>query len=860
MATFWRYLLTRATLICSLGFIGIPLIVALLVSIAQIATYGVSWKLLVFIALMFIGYRFAVGNRHNNSAQWERSWGIAALITAAFFLFSNQLIARGLAVGIWDADGEMLPFQVVVSDFARAGQLIHWDPWSDGGIPLASDPSVGAYSPVNLTVGLITGGTSAGFRTYWLFVWALGGFGMLMVTRQLKGPAWAGALVAIGFLFSGGYTGNAEHTSCVVAFSFLPIVIWRLDVGLVTGKLRPAVEAGALWGLSALSGYPALTITNGFFCVLWAVGRMAFPATDHTEPSSVREVQAATQSTIRARFSFLVATLAILVIVGLAVLSPTYHAFFAEGVGTTGRSKPLPREVVISSNALHPGALSTLASPYLAALKAANQIEGDGQLWRGTDLSMCSIYSGAVVTVFAVFSIISRPKDRWRWWLVILGVLSIACAVGSFLPLRGWMYDWIYPTRFFRHPALFGSYAVFTISILSILGIRDLHVEIGEDDSTCMFRRFQRTALACSTVSLATFLAVISYLGAQRSMGLSKALLVWLLVSGTWVAVLGLALIFGDRSNAPAFKHVPTFLLLLTAGDAILTYEVSKGYMISTDPAAVSRWASLDSRHSSILNLTANGLNRDASPCTSTGIPAERPQSDLDSVVECPWSDQLITKIPVLESYSSLSNPFLRRIAHSPILRDMAIGKERTWFSTESMEVPVTNKWFEALKRRAQMLQAAPLVIHSRSGLIHQNDDSDALPNYPDYMRLESLSPCRPISIRLREYTPLELYFETNCPADGWLLITDRWGPSWQAEVNGVPTDVLGANFVFRAVRVHAGENIVRFTYHPSLFPWLLILSWTTLGATVVIAITSAIRLRKKRQIVPTQQSQRRSE
>jgi len=859
MATFWRYLLTRATLICSLGFIGLPLIVALLVSIAQTATYGVSWKLLAFIALTLSGYLFVDRNRHNNPVQWARSWGMAALITAAFFLFSNQLIARGLAVGIWDADGEMFPFQVLVSDFARAGQLIHWDPWSDGGIPLASDPSVGAYSPVNLTVGLITGGTSAGFRIYWLSVWALGGFGMLMVARQLKAPAWAGALVAIGFLFSGGYTGNAEHTSCIVAFSFLPIVIWRLDVALVTGALRPAAEAGAIWGLSALSGYPALTITNGFFCVLWAVGRLAFRATS-PDPSFDRDIQAATRSTIRSRFGLLITTLAIFVIVGLAVLSPTYHAFFAEGVGTTGRSKPLPREVVVSSNPLHPGALSTLASPYLAALKAANQIEGDGQLWRGTDLSMCSIYSGAAVTIFAVFSIISRPGDRWRWWLVILGALSIACAVGGFLPLRGWMYDWIYPTRFFRHPALFGSYAVFTISVLSILGIRDLQVEIGEADDTCVWRRFQRTALACAMMALATFLAVISYLGAQRSMSLSKALLVWLLVSGTWLAVLGLALIFGDRSNAPPFKHVPTLLLLLTAGDAILTYEVSKGHMISTDPAAVSRWNSLDSRHSSILNLTANGLNRDASPCVSTGIPADRPQSDSDSVVECPWSDQLITKIPVLESYSSLSNPFLRRIANSPILKDMAIGKERTWFSTESMEVPVTDKWFEAFKRRAQLLQWAPLVIHSRSGLIHQNDDNDALTNNPDYARLESLSPCRPISIRLREYTPLELYFETNCPADGWLLITDRWGPSWQAEVNGVPTDVLGANFVFRAVRVHAGENIVRFTYHPPLFPWLLILSWATLGATVVSAITSAIRLRKKRQIALTQQSQRRSE
>jgi hypothetical protein len=853
MATFWRNLITRATLICSLGFIGLPLIVALSVPIVQTATYGVSWKLLAFIGLVLGGYRFAVRIRRPNPVQWERSWGMAALISASVFLFSNQLIVRGLAVGIWDADGEMFPFQALVSDFARAGKLIHWDPWSDGGIALASDPSVGAYSPLNVTVGLITGGTSTGFSIYWLFVWALGGFGMLMVARQLKAPAWAAALVAIGFLFSGGYTGNAEHTSCIVAFSFLPIVVWRLDVALVTGDLRPAAEAGALWGLSALSGYPALTITNGFFCVLWAVGRIAFRDDGEAGPANEREVRGATHSPIRARFRLLMTILAILVIVGFAVLSPTYHTFFAEGIGTTVRSKPLPREVVVSSNALHPGALTTLASPYLAALKAANQIKGDGQLWRDTDLSMCSIYSGVAITIFAVFSIFSRPRDRWRWSLVILGALSIACAVGGFLPLRGWMYDWIYPTRFFRHPALFGSYAVFIISVLAILGLRDLLDEIGETDRINTWRRFQRTALACSTMALATFFAVISHLGAQRSISLSKALLVWLLVSGTWLAVPGLALIFGNRANAPAIKHFPILLLLLSVCDAILTCDVSKGHMISTDAAAVARWDSLDSRHSSILNLTANGLKRESTPCVSTGIPTPVPQSDSGSAVECPWSDQLITKIPVLESYSSLSNPFLRRIAKSPTLKGMAIGKERTWFSTESMEIPITDEWFEAWERRAQVLHTAPLVIHSRRGLVNQNDDGDALTSDPDYTRLESLPPCQLVFIRLDKYTPEELYFETSCPADGWLLITDRWGPSWQAEVNGVPTEVLGANFVFRAVRVRAGDNIVRFTYNPSLFPWLLILSWATLCAIVVSAITSAIRLRKKRQIVLTQ-------
>jgi hypothetical protein len=35
----------------------------------------------------------------------------------------------------------------------------------------------------------------------------------------------------------------------------------------------------------------------------------------------------------------------------------------------------------------------------------------------------------------------------------------------------------------------------------------------------------------------------------------------------------------------------------------------------------------------------------------------------------------------------------------------------------------------------------------------------------------------------------------------------------WRAKVNGIPVEVLGGNFIFRAVRVQAGENTIHFYY-----------------------------------------------
>src|SRR5262249_5744007 len=216
----------------------------------------------------------------------EFNWPLWVSITTILFLIANYLLVRGLAVGIWDVDGAFYPYQVLVADYARAGRFIRWDPWSNAGRPILGDPQVGVFSPLNFAIGFLTGGTSSGFILYWLLVWWLGGFGILMLARHLKAAAWGGCVVALGFLFCGGYTGHAEHTSIVTAFSFLPLIIWRLDSALCSHEIRPAVEAGVLWGLSALAGYPALTILTGCFSALWALGRWLFPSPFGTERAS----------------------------------------------------------------------------------------------------------------------------------------------------------------------------------------------------------------------------------------------------------------------------------------------------------------------------------------------------------------------------------------------------------------------------------------------------------------------------------------------------------------------------------------------------------------------------------------------
>ncbi|MBA2731437.1 MAG: hypothetical protein H0U54_00955, partial [Acidobacteria bacterium] len=286
----------------------------------------------------------------------------------------NSTLLRGWAVGIWDANDFYLQYHTLTTDYARAGRFLHWDPWTNAGTAAAADPQTGAFSPVTFLVGLMTSRTSYGFIVYWLLMWWLGGFGMLMLARHLKAPAWGACAVALGFLYCGFYTGHAQHTSAIAAFSFLPLLIWRLDVALLSGKRLPAVEAGALLGLSALAGYPALIILNGCFCALWAAGRWLCAEETSSAESSGMEFQPDASDAARpvdqlVSWRTVFSSLALMLLVGIVILSPTYFAFLYEGVGIQQRAGGVSLDAALV-NSLHPGALATFASPYMILLKS----------------------------------------------------------------------------------------------------------------------------------------------------------------------------------------------------------------------------------------------------------------------------------------------------------------------------------------------------------------------------------------------------------------------------------------------------------------------------------------------------------
>ena len=97
-----------------------------------------------------------------------------------------------------------------------------------------------------------------------------------------------------------------------------------------------------------------------------------------------------------------------------------------------------------------------------------------------------------------------------------------------------------------------------------------------------------------------------------------------------------------------------------------------------------------------------------------------------------------------------------------------------------------------------------------------------------------------PVDVTVIDRAPNRMTMNVNSLQAGWLVVSDVWYPGWKAEIDGKPTPIFRANYLFRAVNVPSGGHTVTFTYSPGSF-WIgLVIStvaWVFVG--IFTALTS---------------------
>ena len=741
--------------------------------------------------------------------RWSNSgyaWLFAAFLIAATVLVGNWELLAGKAVPVWDAADAYAPMFSLVADHIKAARLMLWNPWIMCGSPDFADPQNGANSPILLLFALLFKNSFNGFISYWLSAWIFGGWGMLLLCRHLRCPVWGGLIVALGFVSCGFYTSHGQHTTLVYSYSFLPWILWRFDLGLARRSYWNIVEAGILWGLSGLGGYPALVILDPMFLSFWAAGRIW---TSSDEPA----VFAPRVKTSRLLL-FAVVGLSLLGVVGVAILSPSYIGFVKFTKGYTFRSGFLDRQYAVGSNPLPPQALGTFASPYLYLLNWPEH-----PIWPASDISMSNIYFGVAVAALAVIAFSKRSK--WRFWLGLVAVSFFSCSVGDHLPVRGWVYDFVPPTRFFRFPSLFAAYGTFACDVLAALATRDL-------SELHLSGQHSGRARYLVGVTLTAAMAGAAYILLLRIPHdvLFNPQLPTILFISLWTSLVIIVFLW-SRKILPSRLLVIGLVLVATV-DAGSALHISRRTVFST--LYQPWWNFISAHHVKSLDLKAKGFNRSLFPSPSIGSYRS--------------NRNVVLKDSIFVGDTGMLNQYSSAYVSDPILNQLAVGTQRIWFSDRPVWLAPTESAFSLYSKASHQLGSPPLVLHTQEEMMRSTDPSFTARPTPEN-GIQSAQPLLPARVDLINYWPNTLTFRYSADRDGWLLVADRWAVGWNASINDRRVEVLGANFLFRAIPVHRGENVVRFHYSPHLYVTMLILSWGTLLCGAVGEILRVTVLRK---------------
>jgi hypothetical protein len=73
---------------------------------------------------------------------------------------------------------------------------------------------------------------------------------------------------------------------------------------------------------------------------------------------------------------------------------------------------------------------------------------------------------------------------------------------------------------------------------------------------------------------------------------------------------------------------------------------------------------------------------------------------------------------------------------------------------------------------------------------------------------------------KINNYSPNGVSILTTQTASGFLVLSDQYYPGWKAYVDGRESEIIKANYLFRAIYLSAGPHQVEFLYTPSSFVW----------------------------------------
>lgn len=672
------------------------------------------------------------------------------------------------------------PSQEFLRRSLQRGEFPFWDPFTGGGSPSFASLVPAYLFPPGLMVVLL--GNSSLLRNIYilLLIFCAGTSTYILLRRH--GLRWQSSLAGgIAFAFSGAVIQTAPTgLGQPVAFFALPLIFTCRLIEAPSG--RRAAQMALVFAFVAFATFPPILMQAFGLCVVYLA--------THVLVNRKR-------TGLVAAGWFTGGALMSLAVVGVAY-APAIR-LLREASHVSAYYRHAARDI------LEPRQIAQLLSP---TIMGGSSIYSDSPLVGTTSLHL--YYVGIVVVVLTILSLFAGVVDRAKSLQVAAGASGLLALAKIFgIPPIHWISE-VPLLRNIHYAAYFGILVSFVMALFVAMGIDALI-------------RHQVTRKHVVITAAATFLLLtfLRYFAWRAGVGLHPQ-------GWRWIADFRVLVIFSIAAvllcwiarRASKFATVAVLLLLATLATEGITNTVYPR------PRRWNVWQN-PPQHIEMLGSEGTG---------GRILPMPIYPANTQSVFRQPTIDTILFSSTRMNSlykryFNRAASMFLRETRQIPPERILdlanieyiAIGAGNSGASAEAAargyDVLLSNDLVHLVRRNATPRYT---FVSDYRVSTHEAEALESLAGLPEQIVLLENSPSfAPASLtsqvtpRMTEFQLNSVELEVDAPQHGMLVCSESNMPGWTATVDGRPTDIVAANYAFRAVEVPPGRHTIRFHYWP---------------------------------------------
>jgi hypothetical protein len=762
------------------------------------------------------------------------------------------------------------PLRKVLIDSYAEGKLPLWNPHIYLGQAMLANPNYMAFYPTNLLHLLVS--FNYAFKLHFLIHPILGGLGMYFFLRRFalrSLPALAGAMA---YQFSGTVLSFLNLYNLVPATALIPWIGWAFRGALQGQRSWKTLGLGCLLALQIIAFEPLLFQC----CILLILALSIFYLLEQEDKRQAIRILA------------VVLCLATAFAIGIAAVQifPTLELLpqSARGAGMDYS--------MASGWSMHPmDLLSAFIPNFYGRFFTIDSATSWGENYHELrDPYLISFFLGSVTLLLAALAIFSA-RTKLRNVLSIFTLLALILALGKFAFLYPFLYRYLPLFNLGRYPSKYFLLATFLISMLAALGLEAI-IEHGAD---LRLRRSMKSILIISVIvgcvilcfglywnwnveSLAAHLrietpsanaATKDFPGIAAGLARSLIYTALFLILGSFIlfirnrskwnprvadtailAILAFELMPPNLGLSPylsekSMSDVPKLVKMMQQfGPREPFRTVTPNYlnpvptnMVLKAPNRSAVWFSLYSRSSGqSLDGIRQGLQYSIDH-TVDHLNTRESDNVMERSLNLPVADKLVLLanlncpiIPTLGALDTRGVTLVGSVDTSSNL-DYRLYRlkqflPRAYFASEVIQAASHEEALDRLLKAGSILSDRVIL-----------ESPQVVPNRP------AAAASSPVSIARYENSRISCRVTAN--SAGYLVLLDSWYPGWKAYVDGRETEILRANYAFRAVAVAAGIHQVEFVFKPKSFYFGASITCLTL----LIGIAVLIYLKRKERM-----------